>query len=132
MKMLVQELNKAYQYELDGAVFMLSRKFIENLLSQFYLEHFPERKAHYDDNRGQFKSLGKLKSQLESDLEEFQKYTPVMNREMIQTIGRVQTAGNTHTHSADVIYRQRDLIELQNDIGDIIEAVNTLESKIPE
>ena len=127
---LVDDLNKSYRYEIDSTVFMLSRKFVENLIVKFYLDHFPNRKSHYNEDHNRFKSLGALKSQLNSDIDEFKTYTPLADQSLIETIGRVQEAGNEHVHHADVIFREQDMQNVKEDLEEIIEVFSELDRKI--
>jgi len=127
---LVEELNKSYQYKLDSTVFILSRKFTENLIIKFYIKHFPERKAHYSDEDNRTKNLNQLKNQISGDLEELSQYTPMANQKLIKIIDKIKDDGNTHTHNADVLQRENELVELKENIGLVIEAFDTLDEQL--
>ena len=109
-KQLKKELNRAYEQRLYATTAILTRKFMECRLRNFYL-NTPVLDSNKIEDKNGLKSLNGLIDSFEEDKEILQKYNGSVKQELREKLDDIRKFGNIHVHNSGVV---RDEKELEN------------------
>jgi hypothetical protein len=129
---LVHLINKAYGAEVFGAVPILVRKLLENLLVDILRLYYGMRDItiFFDKGHGRFHDFGTLIDNTETRLHDFNWCNDLMNKELLEQLNKYRERGNASAHSMIVAVRKEELKEASDEITQMTKQLFKLYSVI--
>ena len=122
---LLNDINKAYNYEIYTAVLILTRKFLENLIIDILRHKY--KMIHIDlfyfEDKGHHHSFTILIQNFETKLNDFKPCIPNLDKEFIKKIERFKIQANAGAHSIVMDLKKKDL---DRNSSDFIYVINVL------
>lgn len=129
----IDELNKAYTHGCYTAVFILTRKIVENLIIDILRAKFPEDKKenkelYFDIHQKRFKDFGIILDNLKSKKDAFGSDNKAVER-LCNLARELKKDANDKTHSWFHLVKNK--LEVENlNIKDIVEIIKMLEKSV--
>jgi hypothetical protein len=129
---LVHLINKAYQAGAYGAVPILIRKLMENLLVDILRSYYGMRDVtmFFDKGRGRFHDFGMLLEKASERLNDFDWCKDLMNKELLAKLEKYRERGNASAHSIVVAVRKEGLDQTSDEVTQITKQLFKLWSVI--
>ena len=119
------EINKAYNYGIYSSVFVLVRKFLENLLIDLLRKKYGMQNVDlfFDSSQNRFHNFSILIEKLEENISDFRPIEPAINSELIDEIDKFREKGNSSAHSITLNIKKENLDEEVEDLEHIIKVL---------
>ena len=118
---LSDEINKCYRFGCYTAVYVLSRKLIENLLIDILRKRYPDNKENYTNNGKKISGFSTLLKNLKNKKKDFGVDEKIID-EFLKKIGPFKSQANLNTHSIITMGEKSkiDSLEIERIIGLLI------------
>ena len=129
---LLHEINKSYLYGIYSVVFILARKFLENLIIDILRKKYGmvNIDLFYNTNYRQFHSFNVLIDEFENRLSDFRPIEPGINLDLIDKLNHFREKGNSNAHSITVNISEeeidQDISELEHTIKVLVRCLNNI------
>jgi len=130
-KQLKKELNRAYEQRLYATTAILTRKFMECRLRNFYL-NTPVLDSNKIEDKNGLKSLGGLIDSFEEDKEILQKYNGSVKQELREKLDDIRKFGNIHVHNSGVVRDEKELENIKQKTQFICKTLQKTSEKIEQ
>lgn len=101
---LIEDINKSYQYGINDATLVLTRKLFENLLIDILRAKYGGEgiDLYFNTNIRQFHGLGNLTKNLKENLDDFDHIARPLDEDLIESIEEFKERGDSGAHSVRV------------------------------
>lgn len=129
---LQAEINKAYNYGLYSSVFVLVRKFLENLLIDLLRKKYRSQDVglFFDTSQNRFHNFSILIENLKEKQLDFRPIEPAINSDLIEIINDFRQKGNSSAHSITLNIQKEDLDreieDLEHTIKILVRGLNNI------
>jgi len=101
---LIEDINKSYQYDINDACLVLTRKLFENLVIDILRAEYggPEIELYFNTDRGRFHGLGTLTGNLRDKWRDLKHYDRRLDDGLVDRVENFKEHGNAQAHSVRV------------------------------
>ena len=102
-KKLIDEINRAYAYQMPMALSVTIRKLLENLVIDILRKKYgtADLALYYDPSRRRFNDFSVLLRNLDAKKDDFHYITSSLDRSFINNLNQYKITGNSGAHSID-------------------------------
>ncbi len=122
---LVELINKCYIYGIYPAVYIFSRKLLENLLIDILRKRYGMRNIglFFDTKHRRHHSFNVLVKNFVEKIEDFKIIIPSLNHEFIKKVNKFRESGNSAAHTLEMTIKREDVDSVRDDLTFVIKTL---------
>jgi len=124
-KDLVELINKCYIYVIYPAVYVFSRKLLENLLIDILRKKYGMENIDlfFDTKHRRFYSFNVLMRNFVDKIEDFKIIIPSLDHNFINIINKFRESGNSSAHTLEISVKKEEIDDVRDDLMFVIKTL---------